>query len=197
MSIGEVMYRVYKITNTINDKVYIGQTLRTLKARLNAHKSANTIIGRAIRELGIQNFKIEEICSSEDKNDILKLEQDYIKKYNSEYPNGYNGYKSCVENSEKTEWCITFSSSFIKPDLSEHKFCVYLIRLLKYIRQDLYIEVERNKISTWKEIYEICNISNTRVKPEFKKWCTNSNLILCDDCGNLYLNHSFFKLIYS
>jgi len=60
--------RIYKITNLVNGKVYIGQTIRTLKQRWWAHccKLSKThggcpILHRAIEKYGKENFKMEEI----------------------------------------------------------------------------------------------------------------------------------------
>lgn len=84
---------IYKITNTINNKVYIGQTKTSIKKRWNAHKTRYNDNNRqgiysAMRKYGIDNFKIEKIveCPIEDLDEMEKF---YIKKYNSFY-NGYN-----------------------------------------------------------------------------------------------------------
>lgn len=84
---------IYKITNKVNNKVYIGQTKTSIAKRWNAHKTRynNNIrsgIYGAMHKYGIENFKIEKIieCPIED---LDKMEKYYIKKYNSYY-NGYN-----------------------------------------------------------------------------------------------------------
>lgn len=84
---------IYKITNCINNKVYIGQTKTSIDKRWHAHKTRyNTglkdgLYG-AMRKYGIENFKIEQIleCPIEDLNE---MERFYIQKYDSFY-NGYN-----------------------------------------------------------------------------------------------------------
>ena len=56
---------IYKITNTINNKIYIGQTTRTLKERIADYKKEaiykpnNRPISRAINKYGIENFKLD------------------------------------------------------------------------------------------------------------------------------------------
>lgn len=49
---------IYKITNKINGKNYIGQTTMNLKDRLTCHKSpsANMVISKAIKKYGWNNF---------------------------------------------------------------------------------------------------------------------------------------------
>ena len=62
MSFGNI----YKITNLINNKIYIGQTINPISQRWSAHKShakngSTHKLGRAIRKYGEENFKIELI----------------------------------------------------------------------------------------------------------------------------------------
>ena len=88
--------KVYKITNKINEKVYIGQTTRTLKKRLWDHISkANKGLQRkfhiAIAEFGKENFEIEELALVHSKEVADKLELDFITKFDS-IKNGYNSY---------------------------------------------------------------------------------------------------------
>lgn len=80
---------VYKITNLINGKSYVGITTRTLKQRFKEHCNADSGIGRAIRKYGKENFKKEIIDYADDNEELLELEIEHIKKYDS-YKNGYN-----------------------------------------------------------------------------------------------------------
>ena len=50
---------VYKVTNLIDGKCYVGKTRRSLEERFKEHSKANSGLGNAIRELGIEKFKIE------------------------------------------------------------------------------------------------------------------------------------------
>jgi group I intron endonuclease len=87
---------IYRITNTINKKVYIGQTIQeTVEKRWNLHKhlagrnKGCTALKEAFKKYGIDKFKFEVliICFNED---CIAYEKEYIKKYNSIAPNGYN-----------------------------------------------------------------------------------------------------------
>lgn len=91
------MIGIYKVTNLINSKVYIGQS-KDITHRLSKHKncpfdktdhSYNTPFYRAIRKYGLENFKFEiiEECSAKDLN---KREKYWIKYYNS-----YLGFTDC------------------------------------------------------------------------------------------------------
>lgn len=94
---------IYKITNNINGKVYIGQS-HNIDRRLkyyywayntdcNYNDTKREII-KAMRETGIENFTFEIIASGEEyENDIDRAisEQFYINKYKSNNPKyGYN-----------------------------------------------------------------------------------------------------------
>lgn len=91
------MIGIYKITNLINGKSYIGQSVNIQK-RFSAHKSAafnpnhknyNFPLYKAIRKYGIENFSFEilEECNMSELDD---KEIYYIAKYNTHSKFGYN-----------------------------------------------------------------------------------------------------------
>lgn len=83
------MFKIYKITSLIDNKVYVGQTKRTLKDRFNAHmwgaseKNVNTKMVKHIRKYGKENFIIEEIESLESQEECDKREVFWINHFNS------------------------------------------------------------------------------------------------------------------
>lgn len=88
------MIGIYKITNTIDNKCYIGKSI-DLKRRIRKHKAYlkseshhNIHLQRAYNKYGLENFKFEivEVCAEEN---LDYLEVFYIQKYNA-YENGYN-----------------------------------------------------------------------------------------------------------
>lgn len=88
------MKAIYKITNVLNDKCYIGQSINP-QERWRHHKiiaksgkdKGKSAIHDALREVGEDNFVFEIIGWFEDYNEKEKY---YIKYYNSLVPNGYN-----------------------------------------------------------------------------------------------------------
>ena len=104
---GDKMAIIYKITNLINNKIYIGETIRKLNVRWNEHKSEALVNGHgynyhlhnAMRKYGIDNFTIEIIDSCPDEERFL-LESKYIQQYNSTSPE--IGYNTVVEGSGHT-----------------------------------------------------------------------------------------------
>lgn len=101
---------IYKITNTVTQKCYIGQTKRTIQRRFTSHISEanrnlyDTYLHRSIRKYGKENFIIEliEECNQENISD---REIFWIQTLNTKSPNGYNlhdgGYGGCLNPSDE------------------------------------------------------------------------------------------------
>ena len=86
---------VYKITNVINNKVYIGVTTKTFRERYGgnlAKTTHNKHLKNSIKKYGIENFVInEEFDVAYSVEELNEKEQYYIKKYDAMSPNkGYN-----------------------------------------------------------------------------------------------------------
>ena len=86
---------IYKIINHLNDKVYIGKTIRSIQIRWKEHKQdcfnkeKDNKLYRAMRKYGLENFSIEIIEDNIEEKIIGEKEREYIQKYNSYY-GGYN-----------------------------------------------------------------------------------------------------------
>lgn len=87
---------IYKITNALTKKCYIGETKKNnpeLRWNEHKHKIEKGIgcpaLQDAVKKYGIANFNFEVliICFDEDR---YIFEMEYIQKYNSIAPNGYN-----------------------------------------------------------------------------------------------------------
>lgn len=82
---------VYLITNLINGKQYIGQTVRTIKKRFDGHISKkNPVISKAIKKYGRKNFEIKEIDVAYNQKELNLIEGVYISWFKTLAPNGYN-----------------------------------------------------------------------------------------------------------
>lgn len=90
---------IYKITNSINGKTYIGKTTRTMQRRWIEHKTAaksdaeefdNIVLYKALRKYEIENFVIEPIEQNINILEINEREKYWIKHLNTLIPNGYN-----------------------------------------------------------------------------------------------------------
>lgn len=82
---------IYKITNLINGKTYIGQTVSKLKSRKSDHKNRCDCpkLKGAIKKYGWKNFTFEPIICALDTSFLDDLEIESIKKHDS-ISNGYN-----------------------------------------------------------------------------------------------------------
>jgi len=88
---------IYKVTNKINGKVYIGKTVHTLEHRWSQHlsfakmNSGCPYLGRAIRKYGSETFEIEQLAQTDNSEELNTLECHFIqqlKSYQREV--GYN-----------------------------------------------------------------------------------------------------------
>ena len=86
---------IYKITNTLNGKVYIGQTIKTIQKRFTQHKNnsnkeyfSQIVLYKAFNKYGIENFTCEEV--EEVPNEELDEREKYWIEYYNSYFDGYN-----------------------------------------------------------------------------------------------------------
>ena len=147
---------IYIITNDINDKVYIGQTIQTLKQRWQQHcrkpsskQESNMLIKRAILKYGRKHFFIREVekCNIED---LDTREIYYIKLYDS-VNTGYNMTKGGISGAKP-----------LKLLKYQQKDCIILYnngKSLRYIARKYNVDK-----ATIKNILEVNNIKirNTR-----------------------------------
>ena len=85
-------YNVYKHTNLINNKPYIGITSQKCESRWGTNGKGYELqpkFYRAIQKYGWNNFQHEILYTNLDKDTALQIEADLIQKYNS-IKNGYN-----------------------------------------------------------------------------------------------------------
>jgi group I intron endonuclease len=83
---------IYLVTNKINGKQYVGQTIRPLSERWRDHcrLDRDNYFHRAIHKYGKENFDIEVIDTAENEDELDRKEIDWIQKLNTMIPNGYN-----------------------------------------------------------------------------------------------------------
>jgi len=79
---------VYKITNTVNGKCYIGITAKPLQVRWMAHltqmrQGNKRTLYNALRKYGFKNFAIEQMDCASTVEELSLLEKQYITKFNS------------------------------------------------------------------------------------------------------------------
>lgn len=89
------MMYIYKISNDINNKLYIGKTEQDVQKRFSRHiqdalsNRLDTHFARAIREYGPEHFTIEAIDTANSSEELNQKESYWINFYDS-FHNGYN-----------------------------------------------------------------------------------------------------------
>jgi group I intron endonuclease len=94
---NKTIYTIYRVTNTVNNKCYVGFTSNFKKRKFRHLKDANSdsttaIFHRAIKKWGEDSFKWEELYQSRDADHTLNvMEPHFITENNSHKSNwGYN-----------------------------------------------------------------------------------------------------------
>jgi group I intron endonuclease len=174
--INTTMGYIYKITNLIDNKCYIGQTINTIEERWRNHlkKSSNCIyLKHAIDKYGVDNFIVEQLEETDDLDMLNKFEIIYILKYNSLIPNGYNikhGGNSGGKHNDETKEKI--KNSLIK---NIHK-CIICENI-----------INGGKHKTCSNECRIRNkeFNNTKQNMKVVKYDMNGNVITVYDSGKI------------
>ena len=112
-------YYIYKATNKINGKSYVGQTC-DFHSRVWQHQRCyekeDCDFHRAIKEFGFDNFSWEIIETCESEDGACELEKYYIEKFNT-YRDGYNmtkGGKGAPYHNARAGVLLTLDGRYIK-----------------------------------------------------------------------------------
>lgn len=158
---------IYKITNLVNNKVYVGQTKTCINLRFKNHCHSNEPsmpINLALKKYGSENFTIEVLDIADNIDDLNAKEIYWISKLNSLTPSGYNircggdrPPQSFIENgiiaAQKMTWkgilrnCITGELRHILTQRDISDFCSANNISRSYFR-DLY-RGRTGKIHDW------------------------------------------------
>ncbi len=141
---------VYKITNMINGKCYVGQTVQSLHSRWKNHcnSSSCTALRSAIDKYGKENFLMETLEECSDLDTLNEREEFWIKDLKTISPGGYN-LKTGGKNSRPSEETKKkMSTSQIGRKLTEeHKAKLSRAKLGK--KRKPHTEDTKKKMSDW------------------------------------------------
>lgn len=104
---------VYCLIDITSDREYVGQTVKTAEKRFKEHAREEYYIGRAIRDIGAENFLIMILKECDSKAELDRWEKHFIKSRDTLAPNGYNlreggeGGKLCAESIAKISATLT------------------------------------------------------------------------------------------
>jgi group I intron endonuclease len=96
---------VYKFTNKVNGKVYIGKTIdfkRRKKEHRRSAKNPKHYFGRALRKHGFDNFEIEILIDNISEDKMNELETEFIQVHKSN--NRKFGYNQTLGGEGKFGW---------------------------------------------------------------------------------------------
>lgn len=142
--------KIYKITNLINGKIYVGQTTKSLKERFQKHcwgttekdsYHLNMAIKKAIKKYGKENFTIELI----EEVETIKLDEREV--YWISYYDSYNKGYNCTKGGQNGATRPTVLSWKLENEVIEAKYLGF----------------------STKEIGEVYNIDRTTIHNIFKR----------------------------
>lgn len=88
---------IYKATNLVNGKIYVGQTIKPLRKRISGHlceahlRADNTFFHNAIRKYGLKNFDWNIVYECKTREELNIMETFAIITYRSHFSGGgYN-----------------------------------------------------------------------------------------------------------
>lgn len=170
---------IYKVTNLITNKVYIGQSI-DIKRRWWEHKSRayedgtncyNKPLYKSMRKYGLDNFTLEilEECPVESLNE---KEAYYIQYYNCVTPNGYNILASSdkdLSNINRCEKCGKPISYNTKNHLCKECYAKTTRVVERPSKEELYQMLKDTNFSKVATHFGVCD--NT-----IRKWCISYGL---------------------
>jgi group I intron endonuclease len=174
------MVGIYKITNVINGKIYVGQSI-DIKDRWYQHKykatdpnelGYNSAIHQAFRKYGIDNFSFEiiEECAPEQLDD---REIYWIKQLNSLAPNGYNILEGGQGQGRKTTFKHPLICSNCGKEISRHSssgLCTSCSRLTCFItKEELYAKLIESK-GNFTEVGHFYNMTDNAIRKRCKNF---------------------------
>ena len=171
---------IYKITNKINNKIYIGQVYnKSIYDRFNRHikeasSNSKSYVDRAINKYGSENFICELIDTANSLQELNQKEIYWINYYNSTNKNiGYN--LTPGGDGGNTYLCKT------KEELDEIKHKISINNTGKNNGQSKQIKalnVITKKVLHFDTLSEACKYFNHKQKGEFIRHCDHKAIAL-------------------
>ena len=174
---------IYKITNKLNGKVYIGQTVQTFKRRIKSHKSHlqcqkhhNELLQKVYNKYGWEAFEAE-IIETCDVKDIDERERFWISKYKAtDHDFGYNFESG--GNELKKHNLSTIKKFILSSRGENNKIQASDVETIKrrLIEGDSLTDVARDFAVSKSCIYRIKNLQNWEyIAPELNEILINTD----------------------
>lgn len=178
---------IYKIVNTINGKIYVGQTTKSIEERWQQHKikakqHPNRYLYDAMNHYGVENFKIESI--EECENSLLNEREQYWIRYLHSYylDDNSNGYNMTLGGDGGNTWEINphkeQTGEKISKALLGHSVSQETREKLSKAKKGIHeIEINKDQLLSWvqqgKSIQEISSYyhaSEWTIRSRCKEW---------------------------
>ena len=163
---------VYLITNIINGKRYVGQTTTSLERRWWFHcKHSNCVyLHAAIEKYGPKNFMIEVICEPPSIDLMNELEAEYIQRYCTLAPNGYNLTEGgrVPRHTETTRKKMSLSHMGIKPSEESRRKTAEGLRGIKRKHEQTTRKLSLEQAAEIRHLYSIGNYSQEELSKIFR-----------------------------
>lgn len=161
------IYKIYKCTNLVNGKTYIGFTHKTLEKRIIEHKSSSKkgsdyLLHKAIRKYEIDNFHWTTIYESLNKEHVLyTMENYFILETNSYFEEG-QGYN------------MTFGGQAVMLDKKHSEKTKEKLKLARKNRVIEPMSGKKHRDSS-KEKMSLAKLGKTKDE-NYKKICSDRNI---------------------
>lgn len=165
---------VYKLTNIINNKIYIGITSK-LRQRLRQHsrgtsKGSKQYIHKAISKYGINAFSVKVLAVCKNDDELNDMEVIFIKSYSSDQlGKGYNLTSGGKRNIPNAETILKRRASSKKCPVGQYSLDGYLIEVYESI-----MEASRTLDIPDTDIHRCCKKAWSRKGYMFSKSCLPS-----------------------
>jgi group I intron endonuclease len=143
---------IYRITNKLNNKIYIGQTIYTLDIRWKKHlwnvkHRKNVYLYNAINHYGPENFLIEEIEKCTNINELNQRETYWIQYYKSNQKEfGYNMTTGGDNRTLNPELVAKIAKT--RRDKNQHLSVEHKQAISNFNKGKILSKITRQKIST-------------------------------------------------
>lgn len=153
---------IYQATNILDGKVYIGQTVDTIKVREANHfaksknSDANEHFRNAIKKYGRNSFIWEELCVCNSKEELDETEQKYIWLNNSS--NNIYGYNISIGGHSRTKIDMQEAVRLLKNGMLVKDICIKLDydrsqlinRFCSFLGKDIYHKIVKENRKKYK-----------------------------------------------
>jgi group I intron endonuclease len=184
----QMLYSIYKITNLVNSKCYIGYT-ENIERRWRQHKTlirrGKSPLYQAFRKYGLNNFKFEIIFSSDQKDLTIQKEKEYIAEHNS-MKFGYNvcegGFSPSENNKEMTRMRMLTSNPMKNPDIVAKNRGVFKKGQKPIITKERNEKIRLSKLGEKNHNYKNPNATKQL-----------NTLVECEKCGIIMNKGNYYR----